>query len=132
MTAGPAGSAGHMAAKQFRELVGLDVEPVGDGRARVRLMAREQHLNPHGTVHGGVLATIADVAAGEAIAAGSPDGLGVTIELKVTFLKPGRKGELVAEAAVIKRGKQITVVVTEVSQAGDLIAHAIGTFTSGS
>ena len=116
----------------FRDYVGLQVEPVGDGRARVRLKADEQHLNAHGTVHGGVLSTLADVAGAEAVAAGTDAGPGVTIELKVTYLNPGKAGEIVGEARVIKRGKRITIVETELSQEDDLVAHAIGTFTSGS
>ena len=115
----------------FRDEVGLTVEPVGDGRAHVRLQAGDQHLNPHGTVHGGVLATLADVAGGEAVAAGNESGPGVTIELKITYLNPGKPGELLADARVIKRGKRITIVETEVFQDEDLVAHAIGTFTPG-
>ena len=56
----------------------------------------------------------------------------MTIEIKITYLSPGTEGEVVAEAHVIKRGKRITIVETEVFQGDDMIAHAIGTFTPGS
>ena len=42
----------------FREHVGLQVGDEG----RVVLDAGDEHLNPHGSVHGGVLATMIDVA----------------------------------------------------------------------
>ena len=38
--------------------------PVREGEVRLRLEARPDHMNPHGTVHGGVLATLLDTAAG--------------------------------------------------------------------
>jgi acyl-coenzyme A thioesterase PaaI-like protein len=43
----------------FREELGLQVDSEG-----VVLDATERHLNAHGTVHGGVLATLIDVAMG--------------------------------------------------------------------
>lgn len=112
----------------FREHVGMKIEPVGEGRTHVTLQVQDQHLNPHGKVHGGVLATLADVAGAEAVAAGSESGPGITIELKITYLNPGEPGVLVADARVIKRGRRITIVETEVFQEDELVAHAIGTF----
>ncbi len=106
----------------FRGHVGLQVE-----HDRVVLEAGEQHLNPHGTVHGGVLATMIDVAMGHAVAAGT-DGAPVTVSLTVTYLEPGRPGRLEATAQVRKRGKRLTVVEAEVVQDGDVVADALATF----
>ena len=123
-----------MSAPGFRDLVGLRVDPPGDGngegRARTILEAGPDHLNPHGTVHGGVLATLADVAMGEAAAL--EGNLGVTIEMKVTYLSPGEPGEIAADARVIKRGQRITIVEVELTQGEDMIAHGIGTFATPS
>ncbi|MGZ4551363.1 MAG: PaaI family thioesterase, partial [Blastococcus sp.] len=44
----------------FAERLGAEVEATGEGTARVRFEAREEHLNPAGTLHGGVLATLVD------------------------------------------------------------------------
>ena len=113
----------------FRELVGLDVGELGDGTAVVTMEAGEQHLNPHGTVHGGAIATLVDVAMGGAVAAAGAEAP-VTIEMKVTYLEPAQQGQLRAEAKVRKRGKRITIVEAEVHQEDDLIALALATFTS--
>ena len=113
----------------FRELVGLEVTDHGDGEATVMLTADERHLNPYGTVHGGAIATLVDVAMGGAVAAAGADAP-VTIEMKVTYLEPGRPGEIRAEAKVRKRGKRITIVEAEVTQDEDLVALALATFTS--
>jgi uncharacterized protein (TIGR00369 family) len=113
----------------FRELVGLEIDEVGDGVAVVTLQASDQHLNPHGTVHGGVIATLVDVAMGGAVAGAGAEAP-VTIEMKVTYLEPGRPGLLRGEAKVRKHGKRLTIVEAEVTQEGDLVALALATFTS--
>ena len=51
----------------FDEYLGLEWDPGSDGRAQVRLTAVERHLNRHGTVHGGVLGSLADVASTKAV-----------------------------------------------------------------
>jgi uncharacterized protein (TIGR00369 family) len=117
----------------FNELVGLRDGEIGDGRATVSLVAGEQHLNPGGTVHGGAIATLIDVAMGRAVVSlFAGDELPVTIEVKVNFLEPGRIGSLVAEARVSRRGRRFTVVHAEVTQSedGETVAEAMGTFTT--
>ena len=115
----------------FREHVGLSSEGAGGGEATVRLTAGEEHLNAHGTVHGGAIATLVDSAMGEAVAfADDADSRPVTIEMKVTYLDPAQAGELVAVARVRKRGKRITIVEAEVTQGDELVALALATFTS--
>ena len=113
----------------FRALVGLEPGEHGDGTATVTLLADDRHLNPYGSVHGGCIATLVDSAMGGAVAAAGAEAP-VTIEMKVTYLEPGRPGELRAEAKVRKRGKRITIVEAEVTQDGDLVALALATFTS--
>lgn len=113
----------------FRELLGLQVGELIDGTSTVTLEAEAQHLNTYGSVHGGAIATLVDVAMGGAVAAAGADAP-VTIEMKVTYLEPGRPGRLRADAKVRKRGKRITIVEAEVTQGDELVALALGTFTS--
>lgn len=112
----------------FREHVALDIEPDGDGASVVAVEAGEHHLNPHGSVHGGVLATMIDVAMGTAVATTGGESP-VTVSLAVTYLEPGRAGRLEARARVRKRGKRLMVVEAEVVQDGDVVADALGTFS---
>ena len=111
----------------FREHVALQVEPQEDGRSAVVVEAGDEHLNPHGSVHGGVLATMIDVAMGTAVASAGGRAP-VTVSLAVTYLEPGRPGRLTASAKVRKRGKRLVVVEAEVVQDGDVVADAHGTF----
>ena len=112
----------------FREHVQLQVEPVDDGTSRVVVEAGDEHLNPHGTVHGGVLATMIDVAMGAAVTTTGGESP-VTVSLTVTYLEPGRPGRLEATAKVRKRGKRLMVVEAEVVQDGDVVADALATFS---
>ena len=112
----------------FREHVALQVEPVDEGTSQVHLEAAEEHLNPHGTVHGGVLATMIDVAMGTAVATTGGESP-VTVSLTVTYLEPGQPGRLTATARVRKRGKRLIVVEAEVVQGDDVVADALATFS---
>ena len=102
-----------------------------DGSAVVEavLDAGAQHLNRHGTVHGGALATLVDSAMGAAVADAGSEAP-VTIEMKVTYLEPAQPGLLTARATVRKRGRRVTIVEAEVEQGDDLVVHAIATFAS--
>lgn len=68
--------------------------------------ARDEHLNPHGSVHGGLLATMLDVAMGNAVAEAGGERP-VTVALSITYLEPGQRGRLSATARVRKRGKRL-------------------------
>ena len=117
----------------FDDRIGLEERAVGDGRARIVMVAGEGHLNPAGAVHGGAIATLVNVAMGKAVASTISDAeLPVTIEMKVNFLEPGRPGLLIAAAEVRRRGRLFTVVTAEVTQDedGETVAEAMGTFTS--
>ncbi|MGC2417674.1 MAG: PaaI family thioesterase, partial [Candidatus Acidiferrales bacterium] len=50
------------------QLIGFEVEHIGEGRAVTVLQAGPQHANPMGTLHGGVLCDMADAAMGMAFA----------------------------------------------------------------
>lgn len=113
----------------FGGLIGLDVARFDDGDAEVVLDVTDQHLNAHGSVHGGAIATLVDVAMGAAVA--TDGSRPVTIEMKVTYLEPAGRGRLVAAARVRRRGSRITIVEADVTDDDDqAVAHAIATFTT--
>ena len=119
---------GRVAPRGFREHTGLQVDEVEEGVGRVTVDVEEHHLNPHGTVHGGMLATMLDTAMGTAVTATGRE-MPVTVALTVTYLEPGRPGQLQATARVRKSGKRLLVVEGEVTQEGDVLADALATFS---
>ncbi len=116
----------------FTELVGAEVSSAEDSRAVVSLRAEERHLNPSGTVHGGVISTLIDVAMAEALnTITSEDEQPFTIQLTVNYMKPGKPGTLTSSARVRKGGERITIVEAEVVQDDEeeAVALATGTYT---
>ena len=100
-----------------------------EGTARLDFEAGEEHLNPAGTVHGGVLATLVDTAMGTAVRSATDDGdVPATSQLTVTYLRPGTPGRLTVAARVRTRGEHMTVCEADVDQDGRSLVHAVATF----
>ena len=112
------------------KLVGFVVTSVEPGRAVVELEAGERHLNLLGTVHGGVLCTIADTAMGVAHGSTLPEGeLATTLELKINFLRPARTGRLRAIGKLVKSGRTTALVECDVvDEQENLVARASSTY----
>jgi len=100
-----------------------------DGRATVRFEATDEHLNPAGTLHGGVLATLVDTAMGLAVrSATGEDDVPAASQLTATYLRPGKAGPLTVTAQVRTRGEHLTVCDADVEQDGKDVVHAVATF----
>src|SRR5262249_21697602 len=121
--------AGDLPAPPVAELVSLTMTVIEPGHAVMEMEAGPQHANPMGTVHGGIITTLADSAMGMAYAATTRDGESfTTLELKVNSLKPVWSGRLTAEARLIKGGASVGLVKCGVTDAGgNLVAHATST-----
>jgi uncharacterized protein (TIGR00369 family) len=111
------------------ELVGIRFDAVDEGRAVFSLAAGPQHANPMGTLHGGIVCTLADFAMGMAFASTLEDGeTFTTLELKVNFLRPVWSGTLTATGTVSSAGKQVGLVVCDVVDGqGRAVAYATST-----
>src|ERR1700751_312920 len=107
-------------------LLGFVMKRIEPGRAVFEMEADERHHNPMGTLHGGVYCDLADAAMGYAYAASLAEGeTFTTVELKINFFRPVRKGSLTAEAQVVKAGGTLGYVECDVKdQAGKLAARA--------
>lgn len=98
-----------------------------NGTAEGILSVTESNLNPHGTVHGGCLYTLADTVAGTAVAAacGKPC---VTVNGTLEFLRPATGSAVSCTASPKKLGRTLCVMQVELTgEAGKLVAT--GTFT---
>jgi len=110
-------------------LIGFQLVEVEPGRARFALDADERHHNPMGTLHGGVLCDIADVAMGLAYGSMLEEGeTFTTLELKINFLRPVRSARLIADGVVVQKGKTVGLAECSVTdERGRLIAKATST-----
>jgi uncharacterized protein (TIGR00369 family) len=120
---------GEIAPPPVTILIGFSLTHVEYGRAVVELDAGEQHTNPFGLVHGGLICDIADAAMGAAYHSTlTDDETCSTLELKISFLKPAPKARLRAEGKVIKEGRSVGFLECDVTDnEGNLIARATST-----
>jgi uncharacterized protein (TIGR00369 family) len=111
------------------ELLGMLMVSASDGMANIEMDVGERHTNPMGTLHGGVLCDLADLAMGAAYASLLvPGETFTTLELKINFLKPVWNAHLVAQARVVKRGRTVGLVECDVAdESGALVARASST-----
>ncbi len=79
------------------QTLGMSLDEVRPGYARIRMTVRPEMLNGHGTAHGGLVFALADSAF--AFACNSRGVTTVASGCSIEFLAPAREGEeLVAEA----------------------------------
>ncbi|HEY3020677.1 MAG TPA: PaaI family thioesterase [Solirubrobacteraceae bacterium] len=109
-------------------LVGAKLVSVGDGEALFRIAPDESTYNPIGMVHGGLLCTLLDSAAGCAVHTQLPAGVGFSsIEIKVSFLKALRAGDgaLEIRGRALRVGGRIAFAEAHARNGGgDLVGHA--------
>jgi len=110
----------------YGNLLGLEVEEVAPGYARVAATVRPEHLNFLGRVHGGFIMSLADHVF--AIAGNTVPGTYVAVQFNIHFIGTVRVGErLYAEGRVLHQGKYIGVVEMKVTDSsGRLVAEATG------
>jgi uncharacterized protein (TIGR00369 family) len=119
---------GRLPAPPMVVLIGSELVSVGDGEAVFRCTPDESTYNPLGMVHGGLLCTLLDTAAGCAVHTLLPAGAGyASIEIKISFLKPLRAsaGEIDLHGQALKVGRRVAFAEAHArDQSGELVGHA--------
>lgn len=111
----------------------LGIEPVSfePGACSFALVPQEYHFNPLGSVHGGVIATLLDSAAGCAVHSVLAAGEGYTsVDLTTKYLRPVTvaTGRVTAAGSLLARGSRTALAQAELTDdAGRLLAHATST-----
>lgn len=89
----------------------IEVDELDEDRCLCHVQLRHEQTNPNGLAHGGILFTLADVAAS---ALARADGRNYsTLDATIHYMRNVKGGVLFAEASVIRRGR--TSVLIEVS-----------------
>jgi uncharacterized protein (TIGR00369 family) len=104
-------------------------ETLGEGTAQLSLPIEPHLTNSIGTVHGGVIMSLLDVALCTAARTLHADSLGViTIDMSTSFIGGGSGPRLLAEARVLKNGRSMIFVEGEAkNEDGSMVAKAIAT-----
>jgi uncharacterized protein (TIGR00369 family) len=99
----------------FISHLGIKLEDVKEGWCRTALTVKPEHAQQHGSVHAGVISTLADHTAGGAARAALGAGHDVlTIEFKINFLRPGTGDRLEGEGKTLRAGRRVVVAESEV------------------
>jgi uncharacterized protein (TIGR00369 family) len=95
--------------------LGAELIEVAPGRAVIAAPIRPETGQQHGYAHAGLGWTIGDSAAGyAALSLMPPGGEVLTVEMKINLLAPAAGARLVAEGRVVRAGRRLTVVASEV------------------
>ncbi|MGE3992578.1 PaaI family thioesterase [Pseudorhodoplanes sp.] len=116
----------------FRQWLGVQYREVSDERAVIAIPLTAQKRNIRGVAHGGVVASLLDIAMGTVASGGNylnRRRLVVTLEMKVNYLAPGKGDELVAIAETIRGGSRTVITRCDVfTDRGEICATGLGTF----
>jgi uncharacterized protein (TIGR00369 family) len=113
------------------ETLGYDITEAASGRVVITCEPNETHLNPAGTVHGGLSATLLDSAMGLAIRSMLDKGVGsTTLEFKISLVRPitPETGLITAEGVVLNCGRRVGTAEGRITdRKGRLLSHATTT-----
>jgi uncharacterized protein (TIGR00369 family) len=111
--------------------LGYDVTEAASGRVVVTAEPNDTHLNPAGTVHGGLAATLLDSCMGLAIWSTLEKGISqTTLEFKISLIRPitPETGLIQAVGIVLNRGRRIGIAEGRITDSnGRLLAHGTTT-----
>jgi uncharacterized protein (TIGR00369 family) len=113
------------------ETLGYNVTEVASGHVVVTATPNGNQLNPAGTVHGGLAATLLDSCMGLAVQSTLQKGFGsTTLEFKISFVRPitPETGRIRAEGVVLNCGSRVGTAEGRLTDAqGKLLAHGTTT-----
>ena len=111
------------APRSLRELfdqIGLREVESSDGSLTMEMPVDERVVNSAGGLRGGLVATMADVTAGQLAARITPFGNGIaTTDLFIRYLRPIKIGPARAVARILRRGRRSVVVQVDIYRGND-------------
>jgi uncharacterized protein (TIGR00369 family) len=122
---------GTLPLNMIAKTLGYDVTEAADGRVVITAEPNDSHLNPAGTVHGGLAATLLDSCMGLAVQSTLEKGVSqTTLNFKISLLRSitPATGLITAEGVVMSRGRRIGTAEGRITDGnGRLLAHGTTT-----
>ncbi|CAN5579035.1 PaaI family thioesterase [soil metagenome] len=125
----------YLKSQHFMIHIGFELNIIESGRTEGWLKLEKIHQQQTGLVHGGVIASLADVVAGfAAYTVVHPEHHVVTAEIKISYFYPGQGEMLQAIGYVVKSGKKFNFCESEIFAVNNdqrkLIAKASSTMAT--
>jgi uncharacterized protein (TIGR00369 family) len=122
---------GMLPLNMIAQTLGYDVVEAEKGRVVVAVEPNDIHLNPYGTIHGGLTATLLDSCMGLAVQSTLGKGVGqTTVEFKISLMRPitPETGRIRAEGVVLNCGRRVGSAEGRLTDGkGRLLAHGTTT-----
>ena len=119
----------------FVTKLGVVSDRLEDGQVRLRLPWDPSNTTLGDMVHGGAIATLADLTVMAAAWCGAtvPDNMrGVTVSMALEYLAPARATDLIGVGRVLRRGRSLVNCEAEIlDPGGTLVAKALATYKIG-
>src|SRR5260370_17103909 len=124
-------ASGSLPLNSMARTLGYDIVEASPGKVVVTALPNGDQLNPAGTVHGGLAATLLDSCMGLAIWSATDKGFGsTTLEFKISFVRPimPDAGPIRAEGSALTIGRRIGTAEGRLTdKAGRLLPHGTTT-----
>lgn len=92
----------------FLDFLGFKLTAWQDGFVRLEMPVRPEHRNTFGYLHGGVIASLLDVAGALSGNYGtSEDSVSVTINMNTSYMSPMKAATVVAEGELVRRTRSL-------------------------
>lgn len=116
----------------YEQIFDCKYDYISESQLIVTLPLQPLFLNVIGVVHGGITSALADIAMGKSLLnANQNKQFVVTVDLNVTYLKGVQGSKLIADAHVLKRGKNLNFVNCFMyNDKNELVAKATGIFSN--
>ncbi|OBG96242.1 thioesterase [Mycobacterium sp. E3251] len=119
----------------FVTKLGIVADQLEEHEVRLRLPWDPSNVTIGDMVHGGAIATLADVTVMAAAWCGAeapPELRGVTVSMALDFMAPARATDVIGVGRVLRRGRSLVNCEAELVDAqGQLVAKALATYKVG-
>lgn len=109
----------------FASLLGIEMEHVGGGEARATMVITPDHYNGHGSVHGAVIFSLADITFA---AACNSEVSAIGGQADIRYLAKPEEGRLHARAFEVSASRKLANYQVDISdEAGAIVARLTAT-----
>ena len=109
----------------FANLLGIEIEQVGGGEAQATMLITRDHYNGHGSVHGAVIFSLADITFA---AACNSELSAIGVQADIRYLAKPEQGRLNARAFEVSASRKLANYQVDISdEAGAIVARFTAT-----